>query len=148
MRHRFLIGLLVITILMLTSFLAAYRANEHARGYIGPGKIQLESGRLSYIPFHSPGWTLLNVSCNGRGSLLLKDQFSGGNLLDIPVESHVNRVVVIPHEGTYALYTNGSMFCSGYISEVHPTSRTQGVLWVSVGVLSVLLAFLLWRWWS
>jgi len=146
-RHRFAVSVLASLILVMLSFLAAYQVSERNAGFLGPLNIYSKNETMEYISFHSPGWTVLNVSCNGNGKLFLMDESTGRTVFSAPVVSHINTLVEVPHPGSYALYTNGSLYCSAHSAGFYPTTAVQGTIAVSIGVLSVLIAFLLWRWW-
>ena len=147
MRHRFVVGIIFSLLLMIGVFLASYQVSERRVSYIGPASLDLKNNTLTYISFHSSGWTLLNLTCNGQGLLFVNDQLYNRTIFQKRVNSHSTMIIVIPHEGTYAIFTNGSMFCSGYSIGIYPTSRIQNVLLALFGVLSFVSAFFLWRWW-
>jgi hypothetical protein len=146
-RHRFIVGIVLSLILMIVAFMVSYKVSEQTWGYVGPVSLNLKNGTLNYISLHTSGWTVLNITCNGRGVLFVKDQLQHKIIFQRTVVAHATFPVELPHEGTYAIFTNGSMFCSGHSYGVYPTSRVQTVLWLSIGILSLVLALLLWRWW-
>jgi len=146
-RHRFIVGIILSLILMTAAFAVSYKVSERSRGYVGPVTLSLKNGTLNYLSIHTSGWTLLNLTCNGRGELFVKDQINNRTVFRRMVIAHASLVVELPHEGTYAVFTNGSMFCSGYSYGIYPTTKVQTVLWLSMGILSLVLAALLWRWW-
>ncbi|WP_297439208.1 hypothetical protein [Thermococcus sp.] len=88
----------------------------------------------------------VNVSLNGNGRFFVVDQFSNTTVFSAPIGGHFNGIVVLPKEGSYAIYTStSSLTFSGHYRGMYPTFRVQRVLYLTIATLSILFA--VWRWW-
>ncbi len=124
---------------------AAYLTVRAGPGFVGPAVLTHSRGTLSYVSLHSPGWMVLNSSFNGRGRVVVSDQFSNETVFVSGVSEHLHYPIVIPREGSYAIYTlNGSLTFSGHYCGVYPAVKVQRVLYGSIVILAFFLA--LWRW--
>ena len=145
MRRTLFVLILAFTLSLLGVW-GAYLTVEGSQGFIGPAVTSGSKGGITYVAVHSPGWMVINASFNGRGTVIVLDQLSNETLFASNVSGHLNVPIVLPREGSYAIYTpNGSLTISGHYNGIHPTSKVQKVLYASIAVLSFALA--LWRWW-
>ncbi len=145
MRGRFLFVLLLAITLALLGVWGAYLTVERSRGFFGPAVIASSKGTLSYVSIHSPGWMVVNSSFNGRGRVVIIDQFSNETVFRSDVSGHLSYPVVFPREGSYAVYTlNGSLTFSAHYEGAYPTLKVQRALYGSIAVMAFALA--LWRW--
>jgi len=144
--RRTLFVLILSFTLSLLSVLGAYMTVGGSQGFIGPAVTSGSKEGITYIAVHSPGWMAINASFNGRGTVIVLNQFSNETIFSSNVSGHLNVPIVFPREGSYAIYTlNGSLTLSGHYSGIYPTARVQKTLYSSIAVLSIALA--LWRWW-
>lgn len=145
MRRTLFVFLLAFTLSLLGVW-GAYLTVERSQGFIGPAVMSSSRGGITYVAVHSPGWMTINASFNGRGTVVVLDQFSNETLFASNVSGHLNVPIVFLREGSYAIYVpNGSLTLSGHHGGVYPTAKVQKVLYASIAVLFFALA--LWRWW-
>ncbi len=147
MKHRFVLSLVLVALLMSTAILLGFHLRRNAEGYLGPASISASRNSLSYIAFSSPGWLVLNLSCNGNGDITVENTMSKRIVFKRGLHGHFTTRVLIPEEGDYILYTNGSAMCLAHFRGVYPTTRVQDVYYLMGGFSAFLLAFLLWKWW-
>ncbi|WP_457752005.1 hypothetical protein [Thermococcus sp.] len=144
MRVKVGFALLFALLVSLLGLWAAFLTASSSTGYVGPAVVASSKGGITYLSCHAPGWMELNISTNGRGELFMVDQFSNKTVFRTPVRGHFNGILLVPHEGSYAIYTsNSSMTLSGHYRGVYPTSSVQNVLYLTIALLSMVLA--LWR---
>ncbi|NJF25498.1 hypothetical protein [Thermococcus sp. Bubb.Bath] len=145
MRWKFVFILLLTFLLALVGVWGAYLTARGSSGFIGPAVLARTNSTFSYVPIHSPGWMVLNATFNGRGRVVVLDQFTNATVFNSTVSGHLNAPIVLPHAGSYALYTSdGSMTFSGHYHGVYPTLPVQRVLYGSITILALILA--VWRW--
>ncbi len=144
MRRTLFVFLLTFT-LSLIGLWGAYLTVEGSQGFIGPAVMSSSKGGITYAAIHSPGWMIMNASFNGKGTVVVLDQFSNETLFASNVSGHLNVPIVFPGEGSYAIYvSDGSLTLSGHHGGVYPTTKVQKALYGSIAVLSFVLA--LWGW--
>ncbi|WP_099210076.1 hypothetical protein [Thermococcus henrietii] len=146
MRHR-----LVLSILIILGFVFLLPVLEFGaiHGAVWPGGVYTVS-QTEGSQFSSPGWAVLNLTCNGRtGRVLVMDDTMGRPILNATVFGHGNFEVVIPHAGDYSVFSmsNGTLVCTDRLWCPHPTERVQNVSYLASSTCFALSAFLLWRWW-
>ncbi|WP_456423107.1 hypothetical protein [Thermococcus sp.] len=146
MRTRITFMLLLAFLLSLLGVWGALITAKSSTGYLGPAVISSSKNGVTYISCHAPGWVELNISFNGNGELFVVDQFFNMTVFSVPVKGHLDGILVLPREGSYAIYTpNSSLTVSGHYRGVYPTVGVQETLYLTIALLSGALA--LWRWW-
>jgi len=144
-KGKFLFVLLLSIMLALLGVWGAYITVKRNPGFIGPVVMSNSRGALSYVSIHSPGWIVMNSSFNGKGRLIILDQFSNRTIFTYNVSEHFAYPIVLPREGSYAVYVlNGSLTFSAYYPGVYPTLKVQKAMYMSITILAFVLA--LWRW--
>ncbi|NJF25495.1 hypothetical protein [Thermococcus sp. Bubb.Bath] len=146
MRHRFLSFLLLSVGFLFLIPVVEFSFVHHA---VWPGGIYSVDG-TGGSQFSSPGWALLNLTCNGRiGRVVVTDDITGKTLLNASVHGHGQFVVVLPHAGDYSDYGDGSntsITCTDQLWSPYATKRVQETSYLGSSMFFLLFALAVWRW--
>jgi len=146
MRHRLIVSLvLVIGVLFLIPVIEFSQIHKT----VWPGGVYPISGKGG-TQFNSPGWAVLNLTCNGKGGqVIVEDDIEGRVLLNATVVGHAQFEVVLPHAGDYSVYSsnsNESLVCTDQVWKPYATRTVQNVSYLGSSLMFLMSALLLWRW--
>ncbi|WP_456423103.1 hypothetical protein [Thermococcus sp.] len=144
MRHRLIVSLVfVLGVLFLIPVIEFSQIHKT----VWPGGVYPVSGNRG-VQFNSPGWAVLNLTCNGKGGrVIVEDDIEERVLLNATVVGHAQFEVVLPHAGDYGIYgsnPNESLVCTDQVWKPYTTRTVQNVSYIGSSMMFLILALLLW----
>ncbi|NJE55035.1 hypothetical protein [Thermococcus sp. 21S9] len=143
MRHRMIVSLVfVLGILFLLPVIEFSQIHKT----VWPGGVYPVSGNRG-AQFNSPGWAVLNLTCNGKsGRVVVEDDVTGRVLLNSTVLGHAQFEIVLPHAGDYSIYgsnSNESLVCTDQVWKPYATTTVQDVSYLGSSAMFLLFVILL-----